>query len=60
MDFPTIDQVNQADHIQLCKWQRFLPSAGTEQERVVQTRIWDRYRENGGMTPEISKRIGWQ
>lgn len=26
--YPTIDEVNAADHVQICRWVRFLPSPG--------------------------------
>lgn len=27
--YPTMEQVNEADHTQICRWYRFLPSPGT-------------------------------
>ncbi len=29
MQYPTIEDVEAADRLQLCKWQRFLPSPGS-------------------------------
>lgn len=70
--YPTIEQVNSANHEQLCQWHRFLSSPGSwaidsgreefdeamAKEVPVMSRIAERYKEMGGMTPEISKRIG--
>ena len=70
--YPTIDQVEAADLEQLCRWRRFLPgtgmsAAGTdsfqsllEKEVEIISRICARITELGGMTPAISKRIGWE
>lgn len=72
MMYPTIEQVNAADHTQICTWYRFLPSPGIsaignrsmfeqkmQEEGVIMDRIAERLKEFGGFTPEISKRIGW-
>lgn len=73
MKYPTLDEVNSADHEQICRWSRFLPSPGMnaidshdpdfagimEQEKAVMDRIVERLKDFGGFTPEISKRIGW-
>ncbi len=67
---PTMDEVNSADHTQICRWYRFLPSPGSnaldrpnfreimEKEARVMDRICERLKEFGGFTPEISKAIG--
>lgn len=60
MQFPTLEQVEAADRFQLCRWHRFLPSATNEQDHQIQNRIYCRWREAGGFTPEISKAIGWE
>ena len=57
--YPTMEQVEKADRLSLCRWYRFLPSAETEEHVKVQKRIYDRTWELGGFTPEISKTIGW-
>lgn len=55
----------------LAMWWRFLPSPGMgaigdpdfedvlKREKAVMDRIAMRLEELGGMTPSISKRIGW-
>lgn len=58
MVYPTLEEVELADRIQLCRWNRFLPSP-TSKQLVVLNRILSRVRDIGGMTPEISKLIGW-
>jgi len=56
--YPTLDQVNEANRMDICGWYRFLPSALTDEQRLVTDRILERFREFGGFTPEISKAIG--
>lgn len=56
--YPTIEEVKNADHLQICKWYRFLPSADND-NWDAQDLIYNRFHEGGGMTPEISKKIGW-
>ena len=70
--YPTIEEVNSAGHVQICTWYRFLNSPGhsaigfdnfeevLKQEKVIMDRIFERYKEFGGMTPQVSKLIGWQ
>ena len=70
MNFPTIDEVNAADRVQLCRWWRFLKSPGEgaigkpdfnevlEAEIIIMNRIAERFVLIGGFTPEISKQIG--
>ena len=71
MNYPSIVEVEAADHIQLCRWWRFLKSPGgraigkddfnevLEAEAAIVERIKTRLAEFGGFTPEISKQIGW-
>lgn len=71
MNYPTPQEVEQADHVQLATWHRFLKSPGMEAigqpnyEEVlnaqvdVLARIEKRLVEKGGFTPQISKQIGW-
>jgi hypothetical protein len=56
-DFPTMDQVEKASHEQLGRWYRFLLAETAEEEKVMD-RIAVRFKKLGGMTPDISKRIG--
>mgnify|MGYP001572797337 CR=1 FL=1 len=71
MKYPTLEEVNKATHIEICRWWRFLPSTGLNyigelnfieklnEEVVIMNRIADRLKKFGGFTPEISKEIGW-
>lgn len=73
MNYPTMEQVEAADREQLCRWWRFLKSPGasalngdhalflatTDRESKIANRLAQRFKEAGGFTPEISKRIGW-
>src|SRR5438309_10280600 len=57
-DFPTMEQVERADHEQLAKWYRFLPAGDTPEQRKIQRRLAERFQKMGGLTPELSKKIG--
>ena len=59
MRFPTMDEVEAADHEQLCRWYRFLPAGVTPEEPPIMNRLVERFHEFGGMTPAISKALGW-
>jgi hypothetical protein len=56
--FPTIQEVEKADKEQLALWYRFLPSGETAADQKIMKRIAERFEKLGGMTPELSKKIG--
>jgi len=58
-DFPTNEQVEKASYEQLARWYRFLPSGNTPEQKKIMDKIAKRFKASGGMTPEISKRIGF-
>jgi hypothetical protein len=58
-DFPTMKQVEDADHERLARWYRFLPSGDTREQEKIQDRIAERFKELGGMTHAMSKKIGF-
>ncbi len=71
MKYPTMEQVQKAERVQLCRWYRWLPPCGHEaigepdfetvmraQAKII-SRIYTRFKELGGMTPKISKEVGW-
>ena len=70
--YPTMEEVEQADHEQIAKWFRFLPSPGIksagrenfqtvlDKEVEILNKICERLKSFGGMTTKISKRIGWR
>ena len=70
MKYPTIEQVKEADRVQLGTWYRFLPSPGwdhvgctdfpdsLQREAEVMNLICERFKEMGGWTPGISKEVG--
>ena len=72
MNYPTMEEVEKADRLTICRWFRFLPSPGTraigkpnfnevlEEEVKIMNRIDGRLKEFGGFTPEISKALGWE
>jgi len=57
VDFPTSEQVEKATRDDLARWYRFLLPNGKEQQAILD-KIADRFKKLGGMTPELSKRIG--
>ena len=57
-DFPTMEQVEKASHEQLARWYRFLPSGDTAEQKKIMDRMAERFKKMGGMTTEMSKRIG--
>jgi hypothetical protein len=58
-DFPTMEQVEKANHEQLGKWYRFLKTGDTPEQKKIMDRIEARFKKFGGMTPKISKAIGY-
>ncbi len=56
-DFPTMKQVTEASAEQLGYWYRFLLASSEEQQAVLD-KIAERFKSLGGMTPELSKKIG--
>lgn len=57
--YPNKEQIEQATQVQLARWMRFLRFAETDEESKLIDLIDKRFQELGGMTPEISKLIGW-
>ena len=60
MNYPTLEQINVASHIQVCQWYRFLPSPKTEEQVCIMNKISERLDFYGGWTSEISKKVGWE
>ena len=58
-DFPTMEQVEKASHEQLARWYRFLPSGNTPEHEKIMNKIASRFKTLGGMTPDVSKKIGF-
>jgi len=56
--FPTNEDVEKADKEQLARWYRFLPSGETAADQKIMKRIAERFEKLGGLTPELSRRIG--
>jgi hypothetical protein len=55
--FPTPEQVAQASREQLARWYRFLLPSGPEQQKILDA-VAERFKKMGGMTSELSRRIG--
>jgi hypothetical protein len=58
MDFPTKAEVEKADLETLARWYRFLLSETADQQKVLAL-ITERFKEKGGMTPALSRKIGY-
>jgi hypothetical protein len=56
--FPTLEEVENADKERLARWYRFLPSGETASDQKIMKRIAERFDKLGGMTAELSKKIG--
>ena len=56
--FPTVEEVEKADKEQLARWYRFLPSGEPAGDQKIMKRIAERFENLGGMTVELSKKIG--
>jgi hypothetical protein len=69
--YPTLEQIRKADRIQIARWYRYLPSPGMawagkenflemcNHEADLMNAINTKFDALGGMTPELSKIIGW-
>ena len=57
-----VERINQMPHIEMCRLWRFAPvghpyfRCGTPESEAFELR----YKNFGGMTPEISKLLGWE
>ncbi len=58
-DFPTMGHVEKASHEQLARWYRFLPSGDSKEQQKIMARITERFNKLGGMTPELSDKVGF-
>ena len=70
--YPTLEEIENADRIQIARWYRFLPSPGVSavgQEDFIEVcnfeaglmhRINFRFAAMGGMNHELSKAIAWK
>jgi hypothetical protein len=56
--FPTLEEVERADKEQLARWYRFLPSGEMAADQKIMKRIAERFEKLGGMTAELSQKIG--
>jgi hypothetical protein len=54
----TFEEVEKADKEQLARWYRFLPSGENTSDQKIIMRIAERFEKLGGMTPELTKKIG--
>jgi hypothetical protein len=57
LEFPTLSQVENATHEELARWYRFLLPETDAQQKIMD-KVSAKFKSMGGMTPEVSKRIG--
>lgn len=56
----TLAEVEAMTHEDLCRYWRFAKAGSLQRGDVVSDRLTERlFREYGGFTPAISKKIGW-
>lgn len=56
--FPTMEQVEKADRVQIARWHCFLPPPKLPVQQEITDRIADRFLNMGGLTPGLRKKIG--
>ena len=59
LEYPTIEEIEAADHDLICRWYRFLPSPDTQEQVESMKLINQRFKDGGGFTEFLSKKIGW-
>ena len=57
--FPTDQEIENADRLQLARWNRFLVVPTSMEEGRKLKKILTRFKALGGMSPEISKQLNW-
>lgn len=60
MKYPTLEEVEAADRLQICRWMRFLEVTRDENEQKAMFGLIDRFVEFGGFNAELSKKVGWK
>ena len=72
--YPSLEEVESADHEQICRWYRHLPSPGgkipdslsseefqaaIDKQVEIMNLICKKYKDGGGFNSTLSKKIGW-
>jgi hypothetical protein len=57
LEFPTKGQIEKASREELARWYRFLLPETDAQQKIMDE-VSAKFKRLGGMTPEISKKIG--
>lgn len=58
-EFPSLADVERASADTIRRWYRFLPLAQDQEELEITNAVVERFITLGGMTPQASKKIGW-
>lgn len=53
MEYPDMKDVDRADHLQICKWWRGLPTPKDSAQRAVLNFVVTKFSQGGGLTSEI-------
>jgi hypothetical protein len=57
LEFPTKGQIEKASREELARWYRFLLPETDAQQKIMDE-VSAMFKSMGGMTPEVSKKIG--
>jgi len=60
VNYPTPHLIEDANHLQLAKWHRFLPTPSDSVETAFINRIHFLLMQKGGYTTEINDAIGYE
>jgi hypothetical protein len=54
-----MERVEKADSEQLARWYRFLQAGYMPEQQKIRKRLAERFQKMGGMTAELSRKIGF-
>jgi len=57
--YPKLEEVKGMPHVDVAGYYRFLPSPENQEQTDIIDAIVEKLDDLGGITPEVSKRIGW-
>jgi hypothetical protein len=56
--FPTLEQIEKASREELAWWYRFLTPTNDDEQKIIEA-VSKKFKAQGGMTLELSHRIGF-
>jgi len=54
--YPTLEQIKNADHKQICRWYRFLPSPKNATEINAMNAICEKFKSGGEWHPKFQNK----